>query len=271
MKLFIIFFVFFPLQLFSQTYLNILFSNNNYKYSQISSLQKITLSPAGEQLNFHLSDGTTSTENTADVKRMSLDAFSMGEILPVELSTFTISSTGSSVLLRWRTETEINNYGFEVERASVSAQQVQKWVKIGFILGNGNSNTARNYSFNDTPLKNDIFRYRLKQINRDGTFEYSRTVEVTIGNRPNVFELLQNYPNPFNPATHISYTLPTDGFVTIKIFDIIGREVSLLVNENKKAGTHAATFDGSTYGSGLYICRINFGFYNSSIKMTLMK
>jgi len=259
----------FSIQAFSQSYLNVLFNNGSYKNSPVGSLKKITLSTNGEQINFHLADGTTATENLADIKKMTLDDIPQGELLPVELSSFIAVMNGSFVILMWRTETEVSNYGFEIERA-FSTLPVQEWQKIGFVQGHGNCNSPKDYTFTDTPVEGTSFQYRLKQIDTDGKFQYSDIVAVEIAT-PVQFELKQNFPNPFNPATHITYNLPRDGFVTIKVYDIVGSEIATLVNEEKKAGSYMETFDGVTLSSGIYICTMTGTDFIKSIKMLMIK
>ncbi|HSW54315.1 MAG TPA: T9SS type A sorting domain-containing protein [Ignavibacteriaceae bacterium] len=271
MKTLICWFLLFSIQLFSQSYLNVLFNDGSYKNSPIGSLKKITLSTNGQQINFHLADGTTASENLADIKKMTLDSTLQGEPLPVELSSFTAVVNGNSIILMWRTETEVSNYGFEVERASSSNMPVQEgWKKIGFVQGYGNSNSPKHYAFTDTPLEGTSFQYRLKQIDTDGKFQYSDIVSVDIA-APVQFELKQNFPNPFNPATHITYNLPRDGFVTIKVYDIVGSEIAALVNEEKKAGSYLVTFDGVNLSSGVYICTMSGSNFIKSIKMLMIK
>jgi len=271
MKTLICWFLLFSIQVFSQSYLNVLFNNGSYKNSPIGSLKKITLSTNGEQINFHLTDGTTATENLADIKKMTLDSTPQGEPLPVELSSFTAVVNGNSIILMWRTETEVSNYGFEVERASSSTTPVQEgWKKIGFVQGYGNSNSPKDYAFTDTPLEGTSFQYRLKQIDTDGQFQYSDIVTVDI-EIPTKFELNPNFPNPFNPATTITYNLPRDGFVTVKVYDIVGSEIETLVNEEKRAGSYLVTFEGKNLSSGVYICTMSGNGFAKSIKMLMIK
>jgi hypothetical protein len=220
------------IQLFSQSYLNILLSNDNYKNSQISELKKITFSSSGDVIYFHLADGSTAEENTANVKRFTFGNSPLGEPLPVELSTFTAVQIGSRVLLKWTTETEINNFGFDVERCALSVE-CQAWDKIGFVNGNGNSNSPKEYSFTDNPATGNKYYYRLKQIDSDGQTEYSNVISIDL-NIPNQYALYQNYPNPFNPTTSITYNLPSDGIVSLKVYDMLGSEVITLVNDNQK-------------------------------------
>lgn len=228
-------------QLFSQSYLNILLSNDSYKNSQISELKKITFNDNGELINFHLSDLSIVSENTANVKRFLFSNSALGTPLPVELSSFTAVQIGSTVLLKWRTETEINNFGFDVERAIDLNGSMQHWNKIIFVEGSGNSNRYKEYSFTDNPAIGSKYYYRLKQIDSDGQTEYSNVISVDL-NIPNQYALHQNYPNPFNPITSITYNLPTDGLVSLKVFDMLGSEVVTLVNENQKAGAYTIPF-----------------------------
>jgi hypothetical protein len=170
-------------------------------------------------------------------------SFSTDAGLPVELSSFTALAAGSDILLNWRTETEVKNYGFEVQRTSFLPPPLQGgggeagggWEKIGFVDGYGNTNSPKHYSFVDkSPAGGKHFSYRLKQIDNDGQFEYSQIIEVSLS--PGNFVLQQNYPNPFNPTTTIKYQIPESGFVTIKIFNLLGEELIALVSEDKPIG-----------------------------------
>ncbi len=210
--------------------------------------------------------------------------------LPVELAAFTAASTtakagqasSATVELNWETATEVNNYGFEIQRSAVSYQQsagnspanrnklnADSWQKIGFVKGSGNSNSPKEYSFVDSnPLSGNV-QYRLKQIDNDGGYKYSENVEAKI--LPTKYELYQNYPNPFNPGTAISYQLSAVSNVTLKIFDILGREVKTLVNEWQDAGYHNIQFNGSQLASGVYFYSIKAGKFVDAKKMTLLK
>ena len=269
MKHFILCFIVSSFQIFSQSYLNILLSNDSYKNSPISEVKKITLSENGEVIYFYLSDLSVASENISDVKRFIFSDTQLGSLLPVELSAFNASQVGSSVFLKWRTETEINNFGFDVERCALSAER-QAWEKIGFVEGNGNSNSPKDYSFTDNPSIGSKYYYRLKQIDSDGRFEYSDIITIDI-KLPDQYMLLQNYPNPFNPGTVISYQLPINSAVTLKIYDILGNEIKVLVNEFKSAGMHNVEFDAGGLSSGVYIYRIQAGPFDQNKKMIVLK
>ncbi|MBK7632121.1 MAG: S8 family serine peptidase [Ignavibacteriales bacterium] len=191
--------------------------------------------------------------------------------LPVELTSFSATTIGNNVKLSWNTATEVNNYGFEVERSVVKGE----WNKIGFVNGNGNSNSPKDYSFVDDFAGKPAYRtgrysYRLKQIDNDGQFEYSKTIEVDM-NGVKKYELTQNYPNPFNPTTTISYILPQTGMVKLTLFNILGQQIRTIVNEFKESGTHTINFEASELNSGMYIYKIESGSFTQTRKMTLMK
>ncbi|MFZ1517220.1 MAG: T9SS type A sorting domain-containing protein [Ignavibacteriaceae bacterium] len=200
------------------------------------------------------------------------DGLGIPEPLPVELTSFSATTIGKDVKLSWNTATEINNYGFEVERKGHTSTSLSmtNWDKIGFVNGNGNSNSPKNYSFVDDKVSTGKYSYRLKQIDNDGQFEYSKSIEVDI-NGVKKFELTQNYPNPFNPTTTISYILPQSGMVKLTLYNILGQEIRTLVNEVKEAGTHTFNFDASDLNSGMYIYKIESGSFTQTKKMTLVK
>ncbi|MBS1492628.1 MAG: T9SS type A sorting domain-containing protein [Bacteroidetes bacterium] len=187
--------------------------------------------------------------------------------LPVELASFTSNVNGNNVMLNWSTVSEENNLGFEIERNSFGTG----WTKVGFVTGAGNSNTARNYSFTDNGLNSGRYNYRLKQIDYNGNYKYyDLQNEVVIG-VPNKFALMQNYPNPFNPTTIINYQLAINSFVTLKIFDISGREVKQLVNEVQQAGYYAVDFNASSLSSGTYFYKLTSANFSDVKKMILVK
>ncbi len=207
--------------------------------------------------------------SNAIANSVSLDA------LPVELTSFTGSAKGSSVILNWQTATEVNNYGFSVERASTALGM--KWEEIAFVQGHGNSNSPKEYSFTDNlalahDLNLDRIQYRLKQMDFDGKFEYSNIVEVEVAHPAN-YQLMQNYPNPFNPETTISYKIQAASQVSLKVYDILGREVATLVNEYEQAGKHSVEFRTKNVEltSGIYFYRLKSGSFSVTKKLVLIK
>jgi len=216
-----------------------------------------------------LREGGNSYSATVDGIRIS-DSWSQAP-LPVELTSFSASVVSNAVKLNWRTETEVNNYGFEVERKVGGLHStIGNWEKLGFVNGNGNSNSPKSYSYEDKNVTAGKYSYRLKQIDNDGQFEYSKTIEVDLG-APKKFELSQNYPNPFNPITTIHFNLPEAGNVKLTLFNILGQELKTLVNEFKESGVHTINFDASDLNSGMYIYKIEAGTFVQTRKMTLVK
>lgn len=193
--------------------------------------------------------------------------------IPVELTSFNASVAGNDVTLNWSTASEINNHGFEIERNYGNLQTTTSntgWVVIGFSDGAGNTTEMQLYSFTDKSVSTGKYLYRLKQVDLDGTFKYSNTVEVDV-NLPGTFELSQNYPNPFNPSTKISYHLPSGSDVTLKVYDIIGNEVATLVEGFKDAGSHSIEFNADNLGSGIYFYKLTAFDFVQTKKMILIK
>ena len=191
------------------------------------------------------------------------------DIVPVEMLTFTASVRNSQAQLLWSTASELNNRGFEIER---SVNDASNFTTVGFVDGKGNSTEISYYSFIDNPQvsgTNQVY-YRLKQIDFDGTSTYSNIVNV-VYDVPAEFVLNQNYPNPFNPATTISYFVPKESFVSIKVFDFLGREVTTLVNEMKSTGSYELSFDASNLPSGTYFYTLMTDNYTATKKMMILK
>ncbi len=194
--------------------------------------------------------------------------------LPVELSSFTAKVLKSGgIKLDWRTETEVNNYGFEIERSQISEVKSQsEWAKLGFVEGNGNSNSPKNYTYTDNNAQYGSYAYRLKQIDTDGQFEYSNIIEVDAGNIPDGFVLEQNYPNPFNPNTTIKFALAETQTAKLVIYDVLGNEVAAPFNGTAEGGKiYEAEFDGANLSSGIYFYRLETEQKVENRKMLLLK
>jgi hypothetical protein len=191
------------------------------------------------------------------------------EIVPVELLAFTASVNNSAVQLLWSTATELNNQGFEIER---SIDDDNNFVTVGFVDGMGNSTEINYYSYSDQPDLNGSHQlyYRLKQVDFDGTFSYSNVVNVNY-DVPKEFVLNQNFPNPFNPSTRITYFVPKESFVSIKVYDFLGREVKTLVNNFQTTGSHEIVFDATDLPSGTYFYNMIAGNYSATKKMITIK
>ena len=197
-----------------------------------------------------------------------------GRTVPVELVSFSAEVSGNNILLNWITASEINNQGFEIERSEKpearSKNTNEEWMMIGFIEGNGTTTETQSYSFSDKEVLSGNYLYRLKQIDYDGKFEYSNIIEVEVITLYE-FSLAQNYPNPFNPSTQIKYSIKEAGLVQLKVYDILGKEVANLVNENKEAGYYSVEFDASQLPSGVYIYQLTTQGLTQARKMILAK
>ncbi|MCE1165396.1 MAG: choice-of-anchor D domain-containing protein [Bacteroidetes bacterium] len=204
----------------------------------------------------------------------SFSTFTGGEqgILPVHLSAFNSSSEKRNINLTWSTSSETNNAGFDIERKSVNDNG---WVKTGHVNGNGTTNNVSRYSFTDRGLNSGKYNYRLKQIDYNGNYQYfdlNGAAEVGV---PDKYNISQNYPNPFNPVTKIDIDIPFDSKVSLKLYDITGREIKSMLNTDMKAGYYTQLFDASSLSSGVYFYRVAMnsakGNFSTSKKMMVIK
>lgn len=191
--------------------------------------------------------------------------------LPVELTSFIYTVNNSNVTLNWFTSSETNNNGFEIQRLNSDTEIQNEWKAIGFIKGNGTTASVSDYLFVDRDLLSGKYKYRLKQLDFNGNFNYFSLNEEVVISAPDSFSLQQNYPNPFNPSTVIGYRLAAGSFVTLKVFDMTGKEVAVLVKEFQNAGYYKTEFNGSNIPSGTYVYRLEGGRFVSEKKMTLIK
>jgi photosystem II stability/assembly factor-like uncharacterized protein len=236
----------------------------NWSYSQLSQFQDYLplYSKMVDELRWYL----TGTQNLQAGFVLFTD--NSGGV-PVELVSFTAESAEGKVKLKWTTATELNNLGFEIERKSNKTE----WRMIGFKDGKGTTTETQNYVFIDDlfGVKSEHLYYRLKQIDYDGSYEYSDVIEVT--SSPMSFQLYQNFPNPFNPSTSIQYAVSSRQFVNLKVYDVLGNEVAILVNLEQPAGSYNVEFriDNLELSSGVYFYRIQAGNFVETKKMILMK
>ncbi len=192
--------------------------------------------------------------------------------MPVEMCHYSaIPVNSNSVYIDWKTESELNNYGFEIERSSDNLT----FRKIGFVEGSGTTSIPCSYSFIDNSLPAGTNFYRIKQVDFNGQFKYTDVIKVKIS-APSDYKLYQNYPNPFNPETNIRFDLQKKDFVNLQIYDINGKLVKTLINNEKQAGIFNITWDGKnalgrSVASGVYIYRIITRSQDMSKKMILLK
>ncbi len=192
-------------------------------------------------------------------------------VVPVELTSFTAQSSNKSVELRWATATETNNKGFEIQR---SLNKIN-FKTIAFIPGSGSSTNAHQYTYSDNSVSSGVYYYRLKQVDYNGSYKYSKVEEVNYS-LPVQFGISQNYPNPFNPSTSINFELPVESNVVIDLYNVLGMKVMTLANSEYQAGQHQISFNASNLASGTYIYTIsatgkNGSKFVSTKKMILMK
>ncbi|MBI5471941.1 MAG: S8 family peptidase [Ignavibacteriae bacterium] len=198
-------------------------------------------------------------------------------VLPVQLVSFVATVTSSRhVFSEWRTVSEVNNYGFEMQRRQHVQEQFQT-LPNSFVPGHGTTNTPQYYSYTDSTVFVGSFQYRLKQIDLDGIVHFTEPIQVNVitsiktGNIPTEFSLKQNYPNPFNPETKIDFEIPGAGSVMLNVFDLLGRRVAVLVNEQLIAGSHSTEWNASGFVSGVYYYQLRAGGLVQTKKLVLLR
>ncbi len=197
--------------------------------------------------------------------------------LPIQISYFNGSVTAQGTVdLLWGTLSETNNYGFEVEKSAISPASYLA-VPNSFVPGHGTTLVPQHYTYTDVTATPGEWWYRLKQIDLDGTVHHTDGVQVSVmtdvaeQGLPASTSLLQNYPNPFNPSTTIKFALAQSSQTTLRVFDVLGREVATLVNEMKTGGQHSVEWAPTNLSSGMYYCRLEAGGYVGIKKLLLLK
>ena len=245
----------------------------NYNESELNGIAEANLGlfkSTDGGTNWMMVGGTVDADaNTVTASGInSFSRWTLGDVtapLPVELSSFAANTTGNSVELRWITQTETNTKSFEIQRSDGN-----NWVKISDMKANGTTSEVSHYSFVDKNLLPGTYNYRLKIIDENGTFRFSKTIEAVVS-APAKFSLSQNYPNPFNPVTKLSYELPFDSKVNLSVFNMLGQKVMDVVNEFQNAGTYERTIDASTLSSGIYIYQLSANNIKITKRMILLK
>jgi hypothetical protein len=192
--------------------------------------------------------------------------FAIQGVIPVELVSFTYTKLNDGILLSWKTATETNNAGFSIERSIDS----ENYSEVGFVGGKGTTTEPQVYSFFDDKVESGKYFYRLKQIDFDGTFSYIGEILVDVG-LPNKYLLEQNFPNPFNPSTTIKFSLPEKSIVAIKVFNLLGEEVSKIVDDEFSAGIHQVEYNASNLPSGVYYYKMETPKFTQIRKMAVIK
>lgn len=186
--------------------------------------------------------------------------------IPVELTSFTAEYINNEVQLNWTTSSETNNLGFEIERGSDKT----KFSKIGFVPGAGTTLEMKHYNFVDNLSAGEKNFYRLKQLNYNGSYKYSKIIELNF-KVPTEFNLFQNYPNPFNPVTTISYQIPKECHVKLTVYDLLGNVIVSLVNKEQGAGFYSVRFDSQNLSSGTYFYRLETDSFFETRQMIILK
>lgn len=188
-------------------------------------------------------------------------------VVPVELTSFSASYSNNAVSLKWSTATETNNASFVVEKKTAGSD----WASVAVINGHGTTATRQNYSYVDSKISSSKITYRLRQNDYDGSYSYSKEIEVAANSVPQKFALNQNYPNPFNPSTIISFSVPVDSKVKLEVYSITGQLVATLFDGYKTAGNYEINMKANNLSSGVYIYRLTAGNTMLSKKMQLLK
>ena len=229
--------------------------------------------PNGNIHNFSFNSGyNTYTVNDADIDNKFILTLYYDEITPVELSSFTASANETTIILNWKTVTETNNYGFEIERSYGGIINGNyNWTKIGFIRGSGTTTSTSEYNFVDNSITSEgKYFYRIKMMDMDGSFTYSSIIDIDYS-IADEFILSQNYPNPFNPSTKIKFTLPYQTYVKLSIYNSLGETVTVLTDEILPAGNHEYLWNAVNIASGVYYYRLESGNFSRVMKMMLVK
>ncbi len=225
-----------------------------------------------------------SAYNSTSTSGYSNEACISAAIVPVELSLLTIeiSKDESSVILKWETASEKNNFGFEIERNIHSSYGGNEgsFVTIGFVKGNGTTTANSFYQYKDDFSNygyNGTLMYRLKQVDLDGTTSYSGTVAVDLNVLRKGYYIRRNYPNPFNPSTNIGFNIPEESKIKVEIINSLGEVISELVNEVRQTGFYNETWNANNFSSGVYYVRmsaeslVSDKSYYQTVKMIYLK
>ena len=220
---------------------------------------------SGRQVKFRFfmrSDGSVQKDGIY-IDNMMVNKYSA---VPVELTSLSAQAGNGIINLSWSTGSEINNRGFEINRSSDKLN----WEYLGFVDGNGTTSENNNYQFTDNnPLHTKNY-YSIKQIDYDGTFKVYGPIEADLAGGLS-YALDQNYPNPFNPATSIKFSIKEKGMVSLAVFDLLGREITTLVNKEMEPGNYTVNYDASELVSGVYVYQLKAKDFISTRKMMLVK
>ncbi len=236
----------------------------SFNYTAPSTSGNQTLFANGNSVNFN-------GENTGDQWNFAANkSITVIPVIPVEISSFTAEVNRADVHLNWSTASEKNNNGFEVLRRNDN----QEWKVVGFIKGKGNSIEVSGYSYSDKNLQPGMYSYQLKQIDFNGFSTYYNLISEVEVNPPSEFVLYQNYPNPFNPSTLIEFDINSAQTVKLKVYNLLGQEIAVLLDDYLPAGSYKKIFNTrelKNISTGIYLYELTAGTKKSVRKMILNK
>lgn len=212
------------------------------------------------------------TEKFVNVTGLSsFSNFAFGDVnapMPVLLAYFTAEPFGNSVTLKWKTIEEVNCAGFEIQRQ----YEGSSWYTIAFVKSINSGYNVVEYKYTDTKLNSGRYNYRLKQIDNNNNFTYYNLIKFVEVGIPRRDEILQNYPNPFNSSTTFEIRVSNSGWLKMSIYDILGREVKMVLNEFRLAGYYYIKVNLAELASGIYFCRLQKdGVVLKIIPLTVLK
>ncbi len=225
----------------------------------------------GGNASVYIAIRVQSGSNSDNHDKLNVDDVSIsGGTLPIQMASASSAVIrDNDVEVAWRTISETNNYGFEIQRRR---GDVGEWGQIAFVEGHGTTLSPQSYSYVDRGLAFGKYYYRIKQIDLDGTSEIFPEMEVNVGLAPDKLVLAQNYPNPFNPSTLIDFAVPISGHASVKVYNVLGQEVATLFEGNAEAGRiYIARFDASRLSSGMYFYALRSAGKVETKRMLLLK
>jgi hypothetical protein len=237
--------------------------NHPAMYVSLNVLGSVVLDVDGNRINLCFLDNTGTKRDYFTLVKGDIDT-----LVSAVFSSVKAMVNAGKVHLKWQAETEINCFGYEIERFTIST-----WDSIGFVRSNGTATISSGHEFRDdlSDIDPEVleFKYRLKRIDKDGSLKYSPELTVVLV-LPNTPQLNQNFPNPFNPTTKITYSIPNSGVVILKIYDTLGREVQTLVDEFQEAGIYSLDFDAGNFSSGIYFYTLRISDGSADTKRMLL-
>ena len=247
------------------------YNDNEMNGNTETDLKLFKSTNSGTNWTVQNSSTVNTTNNT--ITQTGIDGFSRwtaadyNSPMLVELISFTSKVTGRDIKLNWATSKETNNKGFQIERKNSG----NDWIYTGYVVGKGTTGEITNYIFEDKNLNTGKYNYRLKQIDFNGNYTYFNLNGAVEISTPAKFSLSQNYPNPFNPTTNIKFEIAKNSNVILKVYDLQGKEITILVNEKLRAGYYEIPFSNNGISSGVYLYRLEAGDYITTKKMILIK